>query len=140
MEAAEHKFITMIRSSKAKMNGYSLNFVKEYDSQTNSEQPADIHRLEFEVPTSRIKVVFSFKIENNHLLTVFIKNENDSFTEYDYVQKYKMKDIEDKIYAAHSNGDWALGLEYILELFNGPLNEVITGKRWEHIPFDWTDY
>jgi len=70
---------------------------------------------------------------------VKICNTNgDGFHLDEYLKKHKMEDMNDKLFV--SRRDLRRSSDHIIDIFNGILNEIITGKRWEDIPRDWMGY
>jgi hypothetical protein len=71
------------------------------------------------------------------------KNNKNMFDIGDYLLYKKMPgkekltfDIREVNYTSGFN----IALAYLVSLYNSPLKDILLGKVWEDIPFDWSDY
>lgn len=137
MDADYNEFIDKVRSLTPNMSGYTLEYEGFRDVATYIGAPNNIRKIDYNIATSKVKVEFSFSLESRALVNVSIFKTSDTFFTVDeFLDFSKMKETKLRIF----HEKFPKKLESIIELFNGPMNDIITGKRWENILHDWTSY
>jgi hypothetical protein len=139
MEDLTTRFFEAFKSQSGVMKGYSLKFVEKSLSAPGEGEPNEFMDLDYAIQDSKIRLQFSLSLSDGTFLNVHIINENGSSISLDdYLTRHKMTEEKRKLFDI--SDDLQESLRLIFELFNNELNDIILGKRWEDIPFDWTSY
>jgi hypothetical protein len=139
MEDLEIKFFAAMKINLGFANGYNLDFVKTSLSSSCEGDPPKYLNVKYVIPSSKIGLNFSLSLSSGELLNAHIENNNgDTFCLDEYLRRHGMTTLADKLFDISE--DLETSLKLIFEIFNNELNDIITGKKWENIPFDWTGY
>jgi len=82
---------------------------------------------------------------NDSFLSVYIFNEkNESLSIEDYLSKHKLYQERDyfrlSTYPGDSSEKVTRFFGFIISIITNNIREIITGEKWENIPFDWHGY
>jgi len=139
MENLEQKFLEAIKQESRSAKGYTLDLVDRTFVPRQASVLSDCLVFKFVVPVSGLSVQFRLSIDSGALISLWIDSKSGENLCFEgYLLRHKLGDLKRQLFDHRRDIPFVVHL--IFELFNGEMNEIITGKRWEDIPYDWTNY